>query len=189
MTNTTSLLYLGVVYALFGFGFGVVNAPITNTAVSGMPRAQSGVAAAVASTSRQVGQSLGVALIGTVAVARVHGPMREGFSAASHAGWAIVAGCGLVVAVLGVLTTTERAKASAERAAALFPANERTEQQPGAHQTGAHQTGTAPRGISGASGTESEPVTAEPDAAPESAPFTAVTSRTGAVAAPDTETR
>ena len=36
-----------------------VNAPITNTAVSGMPREQAGVAAAVASTSRQVGASLG----------------------------------------------------------------------------------------------------------------------------------
>ena len=39
--------------------FGFVNAPITNTAVSGMPRAQAGVAAAVASTSRQIGQTLG----------------------------------------------------------------------------------------------------------------------------------
>lgn len=36
-------LFLG--YVLFGIGFGFVNAPITNTAVSGMPRAQAGVAA------------------------------------------------------------------------------------------------------------------------------------------------
>ncbi|WP_218957413.1 MFS transporter, partial [Streptomyces sp. UH6] len=49
-------------YALFGVGFGMVNAPITNTAVSGMPRAQAGVAAAVASTSRQLGATLGVAV-------------------------------------------------------------------------------------------------------------------------------
>jgi EmrB/QacA subfamily drug resistance transporter len=121
LTATTSLLFLGVVYAIFGLGFGVVNAPITNTAVSGMPRSQSGVAAAVASTSRQVGQSLGVALIGTVAVARVHGSMRDGLSAASHAGWAILAGCGLIILLLGVFTTTQRATRSAERAAALFP--------------------------------------------------------------------
>ena len=121
LTATTSLVYLGVVYALFGLGFGMVNAPITNTAVSGMPRSQSGVAAAVASTSRQVGQSLGVALIGTVAVAQVHGSMREGFSAASHLGWAILAVCGLIIMVLGVFTTTPRATRSAEKAAALFP--------------------------------------------------------------------
>ena len=36
-------------------GLRLVNAPITNTAVSGMPRAQAGVAAAIATTSRQVG--------------------------------------------------------------------------------------------------------------------------------------
>ncbi|HZP50922.1 MFS transporter [Actinocrinis sp.] len=195
VTNTTSLLYLGIVYALFGFGFGVVNAPITNTAVSGMPRAQSGVAAAVASTSRQVGQSLGVALIGTVAVARVHGSMREGFSTASHVGWAIVAGCGLVVAVLGVLTTTARAKASAERAAALFPASERGTSATGsgtpadAAPAADQRADSAPRGSSRTRGTENEPVTAEPDTEPEPAVFRTVTTRTGAAAPPDTETR
>ena len=61
------LLFTG--YVLFGIGFGMVNAPITNTAVSGMPRAQAGVAAAVASTSRQIGQTLGVAVIGAVLAA------------------------------------------------------------------------------------------------------------------------
>ena len=65
----TPLLFTG--YVLFGIGFGLVNAPITNTAVSGMPRAQAGVAAAVASTSRQIGQTLGVAVIGAVLAAGV----------------------------------------------------------------------------------------------------------------------
>ena len=49
-------------YFVFGVGFGMVNPPITNTAVLGMPAAQAGLAAAVASTSRQVGQTLGVAV-------------------------------------------------------------------------------------------------------------------------------
>ena len=43
-----------------------MNPPITYTAVSGMPNSQAGVAAAVASTSRQVGQTLGVAIIGSI---------------------------------------------------------------------------------------------------------------------------
>ena len=51
--TSNPLLFTG--YVLFGLGFGMVNAPITNTAVSGMPRSQAGVAAAVASTSRQTG--------------------------------------------------------------------------------------------------------------------------------------
>lgn len=53
-------------YALFGAGIGIVNPPITNAAVSGLPAAQSGVASSLASTSRQVGQCLGVAVIGSV---------------------------------------------------------------------------------------------------------------------------
>ena len=59
LTATTSIGWLIAAYIVFGIGFGVVNAPITNTAVSGMPRSQAGVAAAVASTSRQVGTVAG----------------------------------------------------------------------------------------------------------------------------------
>ena len=62
-------------YVVFGLGFGLVNAPITNAAVSGMPRAQAGVAAAIASTSRQVGSTLGVAVVGRAAR---HRPRRGG---------------------------------------------------------------------------------------------------------------
>ncbi len=40
--TSNPLLFTG--YVLFGLGFGMVNAPITNTAVSGMPRSQAGAA-------------------------------------------------------------------------------------------------------------------------------------------------
>ncbi|MGA5298734.1 MFS transporter [Nucisporomicrobium flavum] len=105
-------------YAVFGFGFGMVNAPITNTAVSGLPRAQAGVAAAIASTSRQVGSALGVAVIGAVVVSGLGGAAAERLAAASRSGWWIMVGCGLVILVLGVLTTGRRARATAERAGA-----------------------------------------------------------------------
>lgn len=120
LTADSPAALLLVAYALFGLGFGMVNAPITTAAVSGMPRAQAGVAAAVASTSRQVGQSLGVAVIGTVVTSAVAGPMATGFAPASHAGWWIVTALGLAVLLLGVLTTTGRARASAVRVAELF---------------------------------------------------------------------
>ncbi|WP_354640011.1 MFS transporter [Kitasatospora camelliae] len=106
-----------VSYALFGLGFGLVNAPITNAAVSGMPLAQAGVAAAVASTSRQVGQSLGVAVIGTVVVSSVAGPVATGLAPASHAGWWIVTGLGLTLVLLGLVTTTAWAEGTAARVA------------------------------------------------------------------------
>ncbi len=98
----------------------MVNAPITNAAVSGMPRAQAGVAAAVASTSRQVGQSLGVAVIGTVVTSAIVGPMATGFSEASHAGWWIVVGLGGAVLLLGLASTTQWAARSAAVVAADF---------------------------------------------------------------------
>jgi MFS family permease len=62
----TSVTYLVAAYVIFGIGCGLVTAPITNTAVSGMPKEQAGVAGAVASTSRQVGASLGVAVTGSI---------------------------------------------------------------------------------------------------------------------------
>ena len=74
LTATTSPAWLIVSYVVFGIGFGSVNPPITNTAVSGMPPAQAGVASAVASTSRQVGQSLGVAIVGAIAVVATTDP-------------------------------------------------------------------------------------------------------------------
>jgi predicted MFS family arabinose efflux permease len=66
----TSYPVLAAGYVLLGLGFALVNPPITNTAVSGMPRAQAGVASAVASSSRQVGNALGVAIIGSVVTSR-----------------------------------------------------------------------------------------------------------------------
>ncbi|MFJ9179876.1 MFS transporter [Streptomyces sp. NPDC102360] len=113
-SNTT--LFIG--YVLFGIGFGFVNAPITNTAVSGMPRAQAGVAAAVASTSRQIGQTLGVAVIGAVLASGVaESSYAKAFVGASRSCWWIIAGCGLAVLVLGALTSGHWARETARRTA------------------------------------------------------------------------
>ncbi|WP_405730365.1 MFS transporter [Streptomyces sp. NBC_01537] len=105
--SSDALLYTA--YVLFGIGFGFVNAPVTNTAVSGMPRAQAGVAAAVASTSRQIGQSLGVAVMGALIAAGLH-----------TAAWGVIVGCGAVVLLVGLLTTGRWATGTAERTASLL---------------------------------------------------------------------
>ncbi len=117
LAASTSVAWLMVAYVIFGIGWGLVNVPITNTAVSGMPRAQAGVAAAVASTSRQIGSSLGVAVAGSVVTSALHGPLRTGFASASHLGWWIIAGCGVGVLLIGIATTGPRARASAARTA------------------------------------------------------------------------
>jgi EmrB/QacA subfamily drug resistance transporter len=113
----TSVPFLLGAYAVFGIGSGLVNPPITNTAVSGMPPAQAGVAAAVATTSRQVGITLGVAVLGAVAGSGVAGAIGPGFAAATEPAWWIVAVLGFAVAALGCLSTTAWARATARRTA------------------------------------------------------------------------
>lgn len=71
-TPVTDYWILAVGYLLLGIGFGMVNPPISNTAISGMPPAQAGTASAVASTARQVGGTLGVAILGSVVTSRFH---------------------------------------------------------------------------------------------------------------------
>ncbi len=116
----TPLLHLIVAYGVFGVGLGLVNAPITNTAVSGMPRAQAGLAAAIASTSRQIGASLGVALAGSIAGGgfdRVHSPR---FAASTHPVFWLIAVYGVTIAFIGMVSTGAWATASAARVAYLL---------------------------------------------------------------------
>ena len=123
LDDATPLPMIVAAFVVFGAGFGLINPPITNAAVSGMPVTQAGVAAAVASTSRQVGSALGVAVIGTLVTSRIAGGMATGFVPAAQVGWAVMTACGLAVAVLGLVTTGKRARRSAERTAtALQPA-------------------------------------------------------------------
>jgi EmrB/QacA subfamily drug resistance transporter len=119
---TTPLPWLLATYVVFGLGFGFVNAPITNAAVSGMPRAQAGVAAAIATTSRQVGQTLGVAVVGAIVASGAADQGHVDLSSASRPGWWALTACGGVVLLLGFIASTRRAGESARRtAAALNP--------------------------------------------------------------------
>ncbi|MFE2141454.1 MFS transporter [Streptomyces sp. NPDC059456] len=121
----TSTPLLFTAYVLFGLGFGMVNAPITNTAVSGMPRAQAGVAAAIASTSRQTGGTLGVAVIGAVLAAGTAGG--ADFAEATRPAWWVITGCGLVALVVGAATSGRWAMGTAARTARAL---ERTTPEP-----------------------------------------------------------
>ncbi|MFK4149885.1 MFS transporter [Streptomyces sp. NPDC004065] len=121
----TSNLTLVIGYVLFGVGFGFVNAPITNTAVSGMPRAQAGVAAAVASTSRQLGQTLGVAVVGALLASGVGASSyQDAFVSAARPGWWVLVVCGAAVLVLGAITSGRWARRTAERTADRLQENE-----------------------------------------------------------------
>jgi EmrB/QacA subfamily drug resistance transporter len=118
LSSETPLALLLLAYALFGLALGMVNPAITNNAVAGMPLSQAGVAAAIASTGRQVGAALGVAVAGTV-VAASHAKGLD-FTQATHPIWWIMTGCGALVLLLGWVSNTSWAHASTGRVAHLF---------------------------------------------------------------------
>ncbi|MGO9179033.1 MAG: MFS transporter [Candidatus Limnocylindrales bacterium] len=113
LTATTSVGWLLVAYVVFGLGFGLVSAPVNNTALSGMPRAQSGVAAAIVSTGRQVGMTLGVAVAGALLASSLHGSIQAGLAPASHPAWWVMAGAGVLVIALALITTSAWARRTA----------------------------------------------------------------------------
>ena len=117
LTPRTPVWLLFAAYVIFGTGLGLVNPPITNTAISGMPPAQAGVAAAIAASSRQVGATVGIALVGAIVSVNgsVFGPR---FAAASHPGWWMMVGLAAALLLVTALTTTPRALASARTTAA-----------------------------------------------------------------------
>jgi MFS family permease len=88
------LALLLTAYTVIGVGVGFANAPITNTAVNGLPPERAGVASGTASTARQVGTAIGIALAGGLtAVARGSGAPGVDMLP----GWLGVVACGLVL--------------------------------------------------------------------------------------------
>jgi hypothetical protein len=84
-----------------------------------MPTDQAGAASAVASTSRQVGISLGVALCGSVAGPPLANPNFD-FGLAASPLWLVFAGFGVLIFVVGIFSTSRRALRAAERLAPLI---------------------------------------------------------------------
>ncbi len=127
ITGSTSYTYLFGAYLLLGLGMGMLNPPITNTAVSGMPPSMAGVAAAIASTSRQAGATFGVAIFGALAGGTGLSAVGAGFPAATHVVWWIVAGIGVFLFVVGLASTTKWGLATAAQAARAMDAEEAAE--------------------------------------------------------------
>ena len=79
------------------------------------------MASGIASTSRQIGQCLGIAVAGSILAGNLAGrPLRAGFVPATHADWLLLAAMGGVVFVLALVTTSQWALGTAARTAATF---------------------------------------------------------------------
>ena len=106
LTGTSSPAFLALAYSLFGIGSGILSPSITYSIMSRVPDSQAGLASGLNSCGRQLGQSLGVAVTGTVLAGSLHGPLRSGFLAAARPGWWVMAGCGAAVFVAGLVSTS-----------------------------------------------------------------------------------
>ena len=98
VARDTGVGHLVLAYVLFGAGAGLVNTPITHTALAGLPRDQAGVAGAIASTCRATGGAIGVAVSGSIVAGGA-------FLPASRVAWTVLAGCGAATALFGLLPT------------------------------------------------------------------------------------
>jgi EmrB/QacA subfamily drug resistance transporter len=129
LTPVTPLVAVIAIYVLFGLFLGTVNPPITNTAVSGMPRSMAGVAGSLASAGRQTGTTLGVAISGAI----VGSSLARGGSAytgAEDGVWWLVFGLGAGIVALALFSTSSWARGTAERAATLFEEVDRGAERP-----------------------------------------------------------
>jgi F420-0:gamma-glutamyl ligase-like protein len=91
-------------------GAGLVTPPIANTAVSGLPRDQAGVAGALAATARQFGIAVGVAVTGSIVTGT-----GAGFTTSSRTAWIVLGGCGVLALLLGLVSTGRWAQTTAAR--------------------------------------------------------------------------
>ncbi|MGW1929515.1 MFS transporter [Streptomyces sp. NPDC001919] len=105
LTPQTNVLLLLAAYAFIGIGFGFANAPITNTAVDGLPPARAGVAGAITSTARQLGSAIGIALAGGLVTSTDPTDLAH----ASRPGWIVVAACGVLLLLVAHLSQPKEA--------------------------------------------------------------------------------
>lgn len=109
LTPTQPVGWLVLPYAVFGVGYGMLNAPVNDTAVSDLPDDQAGVAASLISTSKQVGSALGVAIGGAIVAARVGDSMAEAFDARGWVAWLAIAVSGAGIVAVALRTAQQHA--------------------------------------------------------------------------------
>ncbi|MFF3540301.1 DHA2 family efflux MFS transporter permease subunit [Streptomyces platensis] len=106
------------VHLLFGVFLGAVNPPITNAAISGMPRSMAGLAGSLASTGRQTGTTLGVAISGTLIGPQIAHGGTAFMGAAHRVSWMLVV-LGAGILLLAAISSSAWARATAESAGAM----------------------------------------------------------------------
>ena len=117
--NSSYLLHIGLPGAIVTFGVGISFVPITLSATTGVAPQDAGLASGLINTTRQIGGSIGLAALITIAATRTKALRAEGFKIADTAGYTRVfevAAFVLLLAIVIALTLLPR-RAPREREA------------------------------------------------------------------------
>jgi len=99
---SSGVLWLIAPYAVFGVGYGMLNAPVNDTAVSDLPDDQAGVAASLISTAKQTGSALGVAIAGAVIATHLGDNITAAFAGHGWIAMLLIAACGAAIVALAL---------------------------------------------------------------------------------------
>jgi EmrB/QacA subfamily drug resistance transporter len=109
---------------LGGVGMAMTMSPMTAAAMGAVPVDKAGVGSGVLNSFRQVGGSLGIALMGAIVASYLHHPTRSPLAAQDyvnglHAGFAVGAAITFVAAIVAVVTVRTRPEVVREHIAEL----------------------------------------------------------------------
>jgi len=101
--DSSYLLNIGLPGALTTFGVGMSFVPVTLSATGGVDGRDAGLASGLINTTRQIGGSLGLAVLLTVAASRTQAMTASGFRVAETAGFAQAFGVSALLLVIAAL--------------------------------------------------------------------------------------
>ena len=102
LTESLPLWAVIVPYFVFGLGFGLIADPVSVTALSSLPTSEAGLASSLISTSKQTGQLLGIAGVGTILASAATNSDAVEFKEMGGWVWTVLTAAGLLIAVLAV---------------------------------------------------------------------------------------
>jgi hypothetical protein len=101
--SSSYLLHIGLPGTIIAFGVGMSFVPLTFSATGGVDPRDAGLASGLINTTRQIGGSLGLAVLLTVAASRTHALAHSGAHVAQTAGYDRAFGISAVVMIVAAV--------------------------------------------------------------------------------------